>query len=91
MRTADTITIRRAGASDRPALDRLAGRDSQHLPSDVPSDEFLIAEVGGELWAAVGMSTGVLVADPFVERWHGRAPHCSFLRRPRTVSTPEAA
>ena len=65
MRTADTITIRRARAADRPALDRLAGRDSQHLPSDVPSDEFLIAEVGGELWAAVGMSTGVLVADPF--------------------------
>jgi len=61
MRAADTITIRRASPADDQALGRLAGRDSQHLPSD----EFLIAEVGGELWAAVGMSTGVLVADPF--------------------------
>jgi hypothetical protein len=61
MNTPDTITIRRESPADRPALDRLAGRDSQHLPSD----EFLLAEVGGELWAAVGMNSGVLVADPF--------------------------
>jgi hypothetical protein len=61
MSTEDTITIRRAGTVDRHALDRLAGRDSQHLSSE----EFMVAEVSGELWAAVGMSTGMLVADPF--------------------------
>ena len=61
MRPVETITIRRAGASERPALDRLAGRDSQHLSSE----DFMVAEVSGELWAAVGMSTGMMVADPF--------------------------
>jgi hypothetical protein len=55
------VTIRRAGSSDGRALDRLAGRDSQRLPSD----DFLIAEVGGEPWAALGIHSGVVVADPF--------------------------
>jgi hypothetical protein len=61
MSTTDDITIRRANPADGDALVRLAGRDSQHLPSD----EFMLAEVGGELWAAVGVTTGQLVADPF--------------------------
>jgi hypothetical protein len=57
----ETITIRRAVQGDRVALEHLAGRDSTALPDD----EFLIAEVGDELWAAIGLSTGTLVADPF--------------------------
>ena len=57
----DTIMIRRATAGDAPHLERLAGRDYQRLPGD----EFLIAEVAGEPWAAVGIHTGALVADPF--------------------------
>jgi len=57
----ETITIRRAGPQDRATLDRIAGRDSIVLPDD----DFLIAEVAGEAWAAIGTRTGALVADPF--------------------------
>jgi hypothetical protein len=57
----DTITIRRTTPADRQALDRLAGRDSKLLPDD----DFLIAEVANEPWAAVGIRTGILLADPF--------------------------
>jgi hypothetical protein len=57
----DGVTIRRTNGSDGGALDRLAGRDSQRLPSD----DFLVAEVGGEPWAAVGIHSGAVVADPF--------------------------
>jgi len=59
--TQDTITIRPAGPEDRTALDRLAGRDSATLPDD----DFLVAEVAGEAWAAIGIRTHALVADPF--------------------------
>jgi hypothetical protein len=61
MNNHDTITIRRAGPKDRATLDRLAGRDSTVLPDD----DFLLAEVGGEAWAAIGTRTGALAADPF--------------------------
>lgn len=57
----DTITIRRAGPADGATLDRLAARDS----TDLPGDDFLIAEVAGEAWAAIGLRTRALVADPF--------------------------
>jgi hypothetical protein len=57
----DTITIRRAGPKDRATLDCLAGRDSTALPED----DFLLAEVAGEAWAAIGIRTGALAADPF--------------------------
>jgi hypothetical protein len=55
------ITIRRAHDADVGALNRLAGLDSQRLPDD----EFMIGEVGGEAWAAVGIATGTVLADPF--------------------------
>jgi hypothetical protein len=57
----DTITIRHAASGDRQALDRLAGRDSTVLEDD----DFVIAEVGDEPWAAIGLRSGTLVADPF--------------------------
>ena len=57
----DTITIRRAASGDRLALERLAGRDSAALPDD----DFLLAQVGDEVWAAIGLCTRTLVADPF--------------------------
>jgi hypothetical protein len=57
----DTITIRRACPRDWETLDRLAGRDSTVLPDD----DFLLAEVAGEAWAAIGIRTGALAADPF--------------------------
>jgi hypothetical protein len=57
----DAITMRRAGPGDRAALERLAGRDSEILPAD----EFLVAEVEGEAWAAIGVRSGKVLADPF--------------------------
>jgi hypothetical protein len=59
--SSEKITIRPAEARDRAALDRLAGRDSTELPDD----DFLIAEVAEEPWAALGLRTGTLIADPF--------------------------
>jgi hypothetical protein len=57
----ETITIRRAAIGDYAALERLAARDSAFLPED----DFLIAQVGDEVWAAIGLCTGTLMADPF--------------------------
>ena len=55
------ITLRRAGDSDARALATLAELDSQRLPDD----DFLIGEVAGEPWAALGIGSGILVADPY--------------------------
>jgi hypothetical protein len=55
------ITLRRAADGDRRTLARLAELDSTALPDD----EFLLGEVAGVPWAAVGLTTGLLVADPF--------------------------
>ncbi len=57
----ERITLRRAGTGDARALDTLAELDSQRLPDD----EFLIGEVAGEPWAALGIASGILVADPY--------------------------
>jgi len=56
------LTLRYADAGDVAALDRLAQLDSSHAPRGV----VLVAEVGGELWAAVSVDDPrVAVADPF--------------------------
>ena len=55
------ITIRAAGVGDGPALMRLAGLDS----APVPRGATLVAEVGGELRAALELGSGALIADPF--------------------------
>ncbi len=57
----EQITLRRAVDCDRSVLARLAELDSTRLPDD----EFLVGEVSGVPWAAIGIHTGVLVADPF--------------------------
>jgi hypothetical protein len=60
--THDTpITIRLATEDDRPALRRLAELDGARLPDG----ELLVAEVGGELRAALRVSDSAYVADPF--------------------------
>jgi hypothetical protein len=57
-----TVTLRYADAGDAAALDRLAQLDSSQAPRGV----VLVAEVGGELLAAVSVDdTRVAVADPF--------------------------
>lgn len=56
-----SLTIRRAGVADSGALVRLAALDS----AKPPAGDSLVAEVGGELWAAVEIESGAAVADPF--------------------------
>ena len=58
----DDVTIRRLDETDAAALDRVAGRDS----STRPAGEVLGAELEGELIAAISITTGEIVADPFV-------------------------
>jgi hypothetical protein len=59
--TDKTLTIRRADSADNGALVRLAALDS----ASPPTGEALLAEVGGELWAAVEIGSGAAIADPF--------------------------
>ncbi len=59
--TDKTLTIRRADTSDNGALVRLAALDS----ASPPTGEALLAEVAGELWAAVEVDSGAAIADPF--------------------------
>jgi hypothetical protein len=58
---ADPIIIRRAYPDDTTALARLASLDSTRLPAD----SYLVAEVDGELRAALGLDHGAVAADPF--------------------------
>lgn len=55
------ITIRSAQADDAAALHRLAQLDSR----TVPAGDLLVAEVDGELRAAVARDARVSIADPF--------------------------
>jgi hypothetical protein len=56
-----SLTIRWATADDAAALSRLAALDS----SEVPIGRLLVAEVDGELRAAVPATAGPGIADPF--------------------------
>lgn len=56
------LTLRYAVPADTGALDRLAQLDSAHAPRGA----VLVAEVGGELWAAVSLDDQqAAIADPF--------------------------
>jgi hypothetical protein len=55
------VTLRLAGDGDAAALRRVAELDSQPLPPG----PFLVAERAGAVDAAVSLSTGALIADPF--------------------------
>jgi hypothetical protein len=57
----DAVTIRRARRDDATALLQLAALDgAAPLGGDV-----LVAEVGGELWAALSLTDGRRIGDPF--------------------------
>lgn len=82
MTTPETITIRTALPADVRSLRRLGELDSRpHLVGallargGLPAD-FLIAEVDGELWAAVVTQTGELLANP----WRATAEIAKSLR-----------
>jgi hypothetical protein len=55
------VSIRLAEARDAAALQKVAERDS----SVVPRGSLLVAEVAGEVHAALSLDTGESVADPF--------------------------
>lgn len=56
------ITIRPAYADDELALNRLAALDSAQGPPPTP---LVVAEVEGELRAALSLGDGSAIADPF--------------------------
>ncbi|HYU59936.1 MAG TPA: hypothetical protein VEK39_04190 [Solirubrobacterales bacterium] len=58
----ETLTIRMAVPGDAPALRQLAQLDSAPPPEPVP---MLVAEVGGELHAALSLDGGPAIANPF--------------------------
>lgn len=88
----EVLTVRLAQAADRPALERLAGRDS----SRVPTGELLLAAVDGEVRAALCIDGATVVADPFrptaelVELLRLRSAQLR-RRRPRRSWTPRRA
>jgi hypothetical protein len=69
--TANPIVIRRAYPDDASSLVRLSQLDSTRLPDD----SYLVAEVEGELKAALGLDSGAIAADPF----HASAPLVKLL------------
>jgi hypothetical protein len=60
---ADTgaLTLRHAVPTDAAELDRIAQLDSSRAPRGI----VLVAEVGGEIWAAISVDDLHAVADPF--------------------------
>jgi hypothetical protein len=58
----ERLTIRMAMPADAPALRRLAQLDSAPPPESLP---MLVAEVGGELHAALSLDGMRAIADPF--------------------------
>jgi hypothetical protein len=61
MTPGDSVTIRLAGTHEAAALARLAELDS----ATTPIAPALVAEVAGEVLAAISLADGVLVANPF--------------------------
>jgi drug/metabolite transporter (DMT)-like permease len=55
------VTIRRAAPGDLPAIAALAEIDE----APVPTGDLLVAEVGGELWAAASLHRDQGISDPF--------------------------
>lgn len=66
------VTIREAADGDRTELERLAQRDS----AEVPAGRLLIAESAGEVRAALSLTSGDAIADPF----HRTAELVALLR-----------
>ena len=67
MSPTQAITIRLAYADDHYALRRLAALDSAPRP---PAEPLLLAEVDGELHAALSLVDGSVIADPFFPTLH---------------------
>jgi hypothetical protein len=57
----EPITIRHSADGDRARVLELSELDGR----PAPTGKLLLAEVGGKLWAAVGIDDGAAVSDPF--------------------------
>ena len=86
----DAVGLRYAVPADADAVARLAEVDSSRAPRGV----VLLAEVEGELWAAVSVDDGHAVADPFrptgelVHRMMATARRVRRAERERTAPLP---
>ena len=88
--TAQTVVLRHATTADEQPLRDLAALDSKQLPAG----PFLVAELDGRTSAALSLSDGTAIADPFehtaelVEllRAHGAAQASGERRRRITGS-----
>jgi hypothetical protein len=90
--TGRSVTLRFASAGDQRSLARLAELDS----SAPPAQPVLLAEVDGQLRAALAVTDGTVVADPFhptadlIDLLRARARHLDATpwikrsRRPRS-------
>ena len=67
VRAPESITIRPAYADDHTALAHLAALDSA---AGVPASPMLLAEVDGELRAALSLTDATVIADPFFATQH---------------------
>ena len=80
-----SVTLRFGSPADEKALARLAELDS----SGAPAQPVLLAEVDGQLLAALALSDGSVVADPFhctadlIDLLRARAHQLDGSRRPR--------
>lgn len=61
-----SITLRRANFHDDEAVDRLAQLEGL----EVPAEPILLAEVGGRVLAALSITDGTVIADPFAPTAH---------------------
>jgi hypothetical protein len=68
--------VRTASPDDADALDRLAALENMRLPGG----PMLLAEVGRDVRAALSLSDGTVVADPF----HPTAELIELLRQQAT-------
>ena len=57
----EPITLRHSADGDRERVLELSQLDGR----PAPTGDLLLAEVGGKLWAAVGIDDGAAVSDPF--------------------------
>jgi hypothetical protein len=79
------LTIRAATPEDARALHRLAALDSTRYDGG----DALVAEVGGEIWAAVCLSDGgAMMSDPFRPSGELLA---LLVERARQLRTPDPA
>jgi hypothetical protein len=86
------LTVRPAFPDDAQAVARLAALDSQR----VPAGPLLVAEVAGELWAAVALDGAAELGDPFrptaelVVLLRERARQLTRTARPRPLPAGRA-